>query len=98
MSTMFYRAVLQVVLIFGAETWVLLMDMSRKLEGLHVGFLRQVTGQMAKRQREGTRRSVVEVGVIKESETHTLWLYIDKRQATVAKWVVLRPILDIFDM
>ena len=97
MSAMFYRAVLQAVLIFGEETWVLLTEISRKLEGMHVGFLRQVMGQKSKRQREGTRRSVVEVGVIKESETHTLWLYIDKRQATVAKWVVLRPILEIFD-
>ena len=75
----------------------MLTEMSRKLEGMHVGFLRQVTGQMARRQREGTWRSVVEVEVIKESGTHTLWLYIDKWQATVAKWVVLRPILEIFD-
>ena len=97
MSEMFYQAVLQAVLIFGAETWVLLTEMSRKLEGLHVGFLRQVTGQKAKRQREGTWRSVAAAEVIKESGTHKLWLYIDKRQATVAKWVVLRPVLDIFD-
>ena len=98
MSTMFYRAVLQVVLIFGAETWVLSTEMARDLEGLHVGFLRQVTGQKAKRQREGTWRSMAAAEVIKESGTHTLWLYIDKRQATGAKWVVLRAILDIFDM
>ena len=29
MSAMFYRAVLQAVLIFGEETWVLLTEMSR---------------------------------------------------------------------
>ena len=44
-SAMFYQAVLQAVLIFGAETWVLLVEMSRNLEGVHVGFLRQVTGR-----------------------------------------------------
>ena len=32
---MFYQAVVQAVLIFGAETWVLLESMSRKLEGVH---------------------------------------------------------------
>ena len=96
-SEMFYLAVLQAVLLFGAETWVLLTEMSRKLEGLHVGFLRQVTGQKAKWQREGTWRSVAAADVIKESGTHTLLLYIDKRQATVAKWVVLRLILEILD-
>ena len=29
--------------------------------------------------------------------TKTLGKYIDKIQKTVAEWVVLRPILDIFD-
>ena len=40
---MFYWVVVQAVLLFGAETWVLLAAMSRKLEGVHVGFLIQVT-------------------------------------------------------
>ena len=33
----------QVVLLFGSETWVMTAEMMQKLEGLHVGFLRQVT-------------------------------------------------------
>ena len=53
-SVMFYRAVVQAVLILEAETWVLLEAMSRKLEGLHVGFLRQITGQRAVRWKDGT--------------------------------------------
>ena len=44
-SAMFYWAVFQVVLIFGAETWVLSAEMSRNMEGVHVGFLRQMKGQ-----------------------------------------------------
>ena len=40
-----YRAVVQAVLLFGAETWVLLEPMAQKLEGVHVGFLRKVTGK-----------------------------------------------------
>ena len=40
---MFYRAGIQAVLIFGVGTWVLLAAMSKKMEGVHVGFLRQVT-------------------------------------------------------
>ena len=35
----FYRAVIQVVLLFGAETWFLSAPMAQRLEGVHVGFL-----------------------------------------------------------
>ena len=39
----FYRAVVQAVLLFGADTWVLMDTMSQRLEGVHVSLLRQVT-------------------------------------------------------
>ena len=39
-----FRAVVQVVLLFGAETWFLTEEIMHKLEGVHVGFLWQVTG------------------------------------------------------
>ena len=51
---MFYQAVVQSVLLFGAETWVLSDAMSRKLEGVRVGFLRQITRQRSVRQKDGT--------------------------------------------
>ena len=38
-SLQFYWEVVHVVLLFGAETWVLSEAMTKKLEGLHVGFL-----------------------------------------------------------
>ena len=44
-SAVFYRAVVQTVLLLGAETRVLSEAMSRKLEGVHVVFLRQITGK-----------------------------------------------------
>ena len=43
-STIFYRAVFQEVLLFGAETWVLLEVISWELEGVHMGSLNQITG------------------------------------------------------
>ena len=96
-SAMFYQAVLQAVLIFGAETWVLLVEMSRNLEGVHVGFLRQVTGQKSKWQREGTWRSAAESRVSKEAGTQTLGTNIDKRQTTVEEWVALGPVFEVCD-
>ena len=44
-SEMFYRAVVQAVLLLGAETWVFLEAMYRKMEGVHVGLFIQVTGK-----------------------------------------------------
>ena len=38
-SEMFYRAVAQVVLMFGSETWVLLVTIEKKVEGTHPCFL-----------------------------------------------------------
>ena len=43
-SSKFYRTLVQAVLLFGSETWVLMEAMLQKIEGLHVGFLWQVTG------------------------------------------------------
>ena len=47
LSAKFYRAVVQVVLLFGSETWVLTAAMMQKIEGVHMGFLWQVTGVKA---------------------------------------------------
>ena len=38
-SKMFYSAVVQVILLYGLETWVLLLAMKKKLEGTHTEFL-----------------------------------------------------------
>ena len=78
-SAMSYRAVVQAVLIFGVETWVFPAAMYRNLEGVHVGFLRNIMGQKEKRQRDGTWRSKAEANVIKEAGTQTLGTCIEKR-------------------
>ena len=52
--------------------------MSQDLEGVHMGFLRQMTDQKAKRQRDGTWRSDAAAKVLKEAVTQTLGSYIDK--------------------
>ena len=42
-SEMFYREVVQAVLLFGADTWVLLVAMEWKVEGRHTCFLQHTT-------------------------------------------------------
>ena len=89
-SAKFYCAVVQVVLLFGAETWVLSAPMAKKLEGVHVGFLRQVT-----RLKDGSWQKVALDKVLREGGTQPLQTYIGRRQATVAEWVALRPIFEV---
>ena len=42
---MFCRVVIQVVILFGLDTWVLLAATERTVEGTHTGFLRHITGK-----------------------------------------------------
>ena len=82
------------MLLFGDKIWVMLEVIINKIEGLHVGFLRKLTGMKARRlggetwTKEGPDR-VLQVAVTKQ-----LRGCIYKRQEIVAKWVALRPIFD----
>ena len=51
---MFYRTVIQAVLIFRSDTWVILVAMDQKVEGTHMGFLRKITGKRAQRLKDWT--------------------------------------------
>ena len=43
----FYRTVVQALLLFGSETWVLTAAMMQNLEGVHTGFLQNMMGKYA---------------------------------------------------
>ena len=43
----FYRAVVQAILLYGLETWVLLESMEKRKEGKHTELLRIITGKRA---------------------------------------------------
>ena len=45
MSASFYRAVVQAILLYGSETWVLLASMEKQIEGTHTDFLQMITGK-----------------------------------------------------
>ena len=85
------------VLLFGAETWVLLTAMSWNLEEVHVGLPRQITGQKAKRQRDENCQIEASEKVLKEAGNQSLGAYIEKRKKTVSDWMALRLILEVCD-
>ena len=42
-AVIFYRVVVQEILMYGSDMWVLLEEMENKVEGAHTGLLRQIT-------------------------------------------------------
>ena len=67
-------------------------QISRNLEGLHMGFLMHIIGQREVSQEDGNWRQVAAEKVLEKALNQSLGTYIDRRQATVAGWVALRPI------
>ena len=40
-----YRAVMQAIILYGSEMWVLLGSMAKRIEGMHTEFLQMITGK-----------------------------------------------------
>ena len=91
----FYWYVVQAVLLFGDKTWVMLVAMLKKIEGVHVGFLQQMTGMKAQRLGDVIWKKEGQDRVLQAAVTELLREYINKRQETVAEWVALRPIFKV---
>ena len=92
---MFYRGVAQAVLLFGSETWVLLVAMERKVEGTHTGFLIHITGNRALRIVDRTQNTPGAEAVQEAAVTHSAMICIWRQQATVVQWVALRLIFEV---
>ena len=72
-SENFYRKVFQAVLLSGSETWVLTAEMLKKLKGVHMGFLWQVTGMKARRLGDKNWRKEGAERVVQAAGNKTLW-------------------------
>ena len=47
-SASFYMEVVQAILLYGSETWVLSASMAKRIEGMHTEYLKKITGNRAK--------------------------------------------------
>ncbi len=88
-STKFYKAIVQSVLLYGSETWVLSPAVLARLKGFHI----RAAYRMAKKHvpRRGPNQQWVyppSNKVLEECGMHTLQHYIDVRRETIAKYVV----------
>jgi hypothetical protein len=93
-SAKFYKAIVQSILLYGRETWVLSTASLARLEGFHL----RTACRMAKKHVpwRGPHQQWVyppSDKVLEECGMHTIQHYIDVRRETIAKYVVDRSIL-----
>ena len=87
----------QAMLMFGLETWVLTPRMGWALGGLQHRVARRITGRQPKRREYGGWEYPPLVAAIEEASFEEIGYYILKRQKMVAKYISTPPILDHCD-
>ena len=92
----FFKAVVQKVLLFGAETWVVSPRMERALSSFIHGAARRVIGRHPRRGWDGKLFYLSLVGAMKESGFTDVKTSINRRQNTAAHYIATRPLLDLY--
>jgi hypothetical protein len=90
----FYKAVVQAILLYGSETWVLSRTALVRLEGFHI----RAAYRMVKmhKPKQGPGRTWIYprlVDVLQECGLKTMEEYIGIRRQTIAVYMATRPIL-----
>ena len=86
---------IQAVLLFGADSWVLLDMMIRTVDSTHVDFLRRITGKQERFQADGSWETPAYKNVIQAVGMKTEAMYKFYRQAKVVQWVDLQTLLEV---
>ena len=79
-----FKAVVQQVLLFGAETWVVTTKMEPALSAFLHGVVRQLTGRQARKDKDGEWHYPSLEGAMKEAGLTDIRTSIMRRQNTVA--------------
>ena len=93
---MFYKAIVQSVLLYGCETWVVSPKVLQVLEGFHHRAARRLSGRSAQylpREDRWVYPPIEEA--LEKAGLFRLAHYIGVRQNTLAESIATRPILDI---
>jgi exonuclease III len=88
---MFYKAIVQSVLLYGCETWVITPPMLKILEGFHHRIARRITNKMPHLQ-HGTWVYPPLQEALTEAGLFPIATYISRRQSTIAQYLAGRPI------
>ena len=92
---MFYVAVVQSVLLFGSETWVLNPRWEKSLEGFQHQAARRMAGMGPKQQRYGTWVYPPIGAALEMVRLEEIGVYIARCQNMIAQYIVNHPITDL---
>ena len=91
----FFKAVVQQVLMFGAETWVVTPRIERALKSFMHGTVRRITGRHPQIGWDGKWFCPALEGAMKEAGFKGIRTSINNRQNTVAQYIATRPLLEL---
>ena len=95
LSGMFFNAVVQAVLLFGLETWVLTPHMIWDLGGFQNRFAWRITGRQPRRRGDGGWEYQPLTSAMEEVGFKEIRFYIQKNQNRFARYIATRPILEL---
>ena len=90
-----FKAIVQEVLLFKAETWVLTPRMERALRIFQHKVARRITGRQPRRRGDRSSDYPPLAATMAESGFEEIGTYVTRRQNTVAQYIATRPILDL---
>ena len=88
----FYKAVVQAVLLYGSESWVLSEFFLKQLRSFHARVARYLTGRHIRQREDGSWFHPPTDDVLEEAGLETVDTYIKRRRDTVRRFVVYRPL------
>ena len=88
---------IQTVLLFRVETWVLNSRMERALSSFQHRVARRLTGRQPRRQGNGSQEYPSLADALVESGFKGIGKYITRRQNMIAQYIATRPFLDLCD-
>ncbi len=93
-ATRFYQAIVQAILLYGSETWVISRTALARLEGFHIrAAYRMAKMNKPKRSPGNVWEYPRSADVLKECGMKTMEEYIHTRRQTITTYVATRPIL-----
>ena len=94
-SGLFFKSVIQEVLLLGDETFVVTPRMGKTLGGFHTQVSRRLTGQLLRRTTDRKWRYTLSAAAREEAGFLTMEEYVRRHHNTVAQYIATRSLLDL---
>ena len=88
----FYKVVVQTVLLYGSESWVISKRQLRVLESFHRRVARYLCRRHTRRREDGTWEYPSSKEVLEEAGLQSIQEYIHRRRDTIFRYIRNRPI------